>query len=351
MGGAARDNTDVACRQTADTLQAAATFLELGRIWAPLDAEVASKIKFAKFHALRIAKALKAGEDPNVSNPEPDPLPTAGQPDPETARPDVQMLDGLRNQNTAAQQPSIEDVPDGQDNPEPPPAPSSHFDEPFQMPRAAAEPSHASQPQPLSPPEPGEDYYNSTTAPEVSPLAPTSADQVMSEGGGYFPQVPEGVNQARISLPDAPPADPGSPPEQFVPQAPGFSPPPLSTPPPDVPSALPADSLHYFPPPSMGNQELPPHKPTPPFHPHSQPDIAPQAPAQHILPPPSAPIQQAQPRRAPPSTAMPVTYRTDEEAVVAAQRHARFAISALNFEDVNTAVKELREALQSLGAG
>ena len=43
-------------------------------------------------------------------------------------------------------------------------------------------------------------------------------------------------------------------------------------------------------------------------------------------------------------------YLTDEEAVLKAQKHARWAISALNFEDVNTAVKELKGALESLGA-
>jgi len=43
-------------------------------------------------------------------------------------------------------------------------------------------------------------------------------------------------------------------------------------------------------------------------------------------------------------------YRRDDEAVMAAQKHAKWAISALNFEDVDTAVKELRIALQSLGA-
>jgi vacuolar protein sorting-associated protein VTA1 len=41
---------------------------------------------------------------------------------------------------------------------------------------------------------------------------------------------------------------------------------------------------------------------------------------------------------------------TDEEAIMAAQKHARWAISALNFEDVKTAVKELRSALEVLGA-
>ena len=33
-----------------------------------------------------------------------------------------------------------------------------------------------------------------------------------------------------------------------------------------------------------------------------------------------------------------------------AQKHARWAISALNFEDVSTAIRELRGALESLGA-
>jgi vacuolar protein sorting-associated protein VTA1 len=43
-------------------------------------------------------------------------------------------------------------------------------------------------------------------------------------------------------------------------------------------------------------------------------------------------------------------FKTDEEAQMEAAKHAKWAISALNFEDVNTAVKELRLALQSLGA-
>ena len=40
----------------------------------------------------------------------------------------------------------------------------------------------------------------------------------------------------------------------------------------------------------------------------------------------------------------------DEAAMVLAQKHAKWAISALNFEDVGTAVGELRRALQALGA-
>jgi vacuolar protein sorting-associated protein VTA1 len=40
----------------------------------------------------------------------------------------------------------------------------------------------------------------------------------------------------------------------------------------------------------------------------------------------------------------------DDEAMLQAQKHAKWAISALNFEDVPTAVKELRHALEALGA-
>jgi vacuolar protein sorting-associated protein VTA1 len=44
------------------------------------------------------------------------------------------------------------------------------------------------------------------------------------------------------------------------------------------------------------------------------------------------------------------SFNTDEGAVLEAQKHAKWAISALNFDDVNTAVKELRIALKALGA-
>jgi vacuolar protein sorting-associated protein VTA1 len=40
----------------------------------------------------------------------------------------------------------------------------------------------------------------------------------------------------------------------------------------------------------------------------------------------------------------------DEEAIMKAQKHARWAISALNFEDIPTAILELKGALAQLGA-
>ena len=40
----------------------------------------------------------------------------------------------------------------------------------------------------------------------------------------------------------------------------------------------------------------------------------------------------------------------DEDSISQAQKHARWAVSALNFDDVNTAIKELNNALGLLGA-
>ena len=40
-----------------------------------------------------------------------------------------------------------------------------------------------------------------------------------------------------------------------------------------------------------------------------------------------------------------------DDAIAKAQKHAKWAISALNFDDVQTAVQELRGALETLRAG
>lgn len=52
-------------KATSSTFMAAATFLDLLRLFGDLDPEVAQKIKYAKFHASRIMKAYKGGTDPN----------------------------------------------------------------------------------------------------------------------------------------------------------------------------------------------------------------------------------------------------------------------------------------------
>lgn len=65
-----------------------------------------------------------------------------------------------------------------------------------------------------------------------------------------------------------------------------------------------------------------------------------------------APVPPAQvPTSAPaPAPVQNTNYSTDQKDINQAQKHAKWAISALNFEDVPTAVKELRNALAMLGA-
>jgi vacuolar protein sorting-associated protein VTA1 len=84
--------------------------------------------------------------------------------------------------------------------------------------------------------------------------------------------------------------------------------------------------------------------------PHNQPHQA-----QHYASPPQQPQQPpqqnpyAQPSAPPPASSQG-PFRDDERSIAEAQKHAKWAISALNFDDAATAVKELRIALQALGA-
>ncbi|RMD39225.1 hypothetical protein DV735_g5903, partial [Chaetothyriales sp. CBS 134920] len=84
---------------------------------------------------------------------------------------------------------------------------------------------------------------------------------------------------------------------------------------------------------------------------------------QHSLHPsraPSLPRPQPQPQRQAPTAVLPTVAAAattttapvvvDEDAMARAQKHARWAISALNFEDVPTAIRELKAALEDLGS-
>ncbi|OJD29454.1 uncharacterized protein BKCO1_8000012 [Diplodia corticola] len=282
-----------ASAQTADTFRAAATFLDLMGVWGPLDPELAAKSKFAKYHALRIAKALKAGEDPNLSNPiqEPSPAPEESAPMLDPNDPEVQRINGTAS--SSALQPTVET------------APPSFAPSPSQEPNAP----------PLQPPFAGDN---------VSPLEAEDPDQDQdparqnSVGGGYFPAVPTFTSEVPApSLPTAP--------EQAMDDAPA--------------PAAPDDGQY-------GNPKD--------FYQPPQPS----APTAFAPPPPQQQQQQQQQPVAPiaqtnipPPTAWGAdSYRTDDDAVMQAQKHAKWAISALNFEDVPTAVKELRIALETLGA-
>ncbi|WPH01698.1 Vacuolar protein sorting-associated protein vts1 [Acrodontium crateriforme] len=312
--------TNKVTRQTADTFQAAATFIDLLSIWGTVDEELRAKSKYAKFHALRIAKAIKAGEDPNDSNPVVE-TPQVPQIDDDNVDAELKELETQAAADTPAYRPpTVESAPDSRI----PSRPTSVVpDEPFEAPQdtADAQPSEA----------PREDEH------KLSPDEPSESENVRhaSLGGGYFPAVPGTAEPAADNM--------------FIDPRATAPPPELQTP---------------FTPSAFYNNASDPS-------PTQTPNVAPPPPAQSLPRPfsiqtrnanfgPGGPLTPAAAIVQTPGTVPPPpqynrqatggSYNTDDEAVLAAQKHAKWAISALNFEDVPTAVKELRIALRALGA-
>ncbi|KAG9775742.1 hypothetical protein KCU88_g5049, partial [Aureobasidium melanogenum] len=378
-----------ATKQTADTFRAAATFLELLQIWGPLDGEISSKIKYAKYHAVRIVKAIQAGEDPNLSNPKPEQPAGEALPPLNPDDPEVQALEG---DSRKSRQPSVVEVPDEADqtqrslaqrssldeslhpsrdtsNPPPVPkqerqpsvveipdeadrvqsyvAPQSIIDEslhPSREPSAPRTPTNN-----VSPivPEDAASFYKTQPGPSDISQPEASSARKPSIGGNYFPTVPSAVAP---ELPSAPAAMDAAP---FLPSAPtDFS----GTPPvhPDPSSTSGPNSLGAgspSPPPHRHGQFLPPSAPGQP--PQIPPNLQPQVPPPQI---PQNPPQLRQAHGSAPAVHQPqqptqsANVVVDEEAIMKAQKHARWAISALNFEDVPTAIRELQGALALLGA-
>lgn len=289
-----------------------------------------SKIKYAKFHALRIARAIRAGEDPNVSNPVTDPEEEVGKGgggmgDPSTMQLDPSDPEVQRIEAAASHQPSVEDVPeeDGM---------------------AGVVRNGASPVPEIGPP--------SVLDPDPLPDDEAAArDRANSSGGGYFPAVappeppgapmaPTSFTRAAEETPSAPPApsvDESDDPQTFYTSVPQPQHPPTKAQPYPA-KAQPQPQNRPLPPPSR------PHRPEPPPTPVQQ-AAATAAAAQTRQ---ARPQQQQQ---APQDGVESYNADADDTAVAEAQKHARWAISALNFEDVGTAVRELRLALGRLGAG
>ncbi|KAJ5170864.1 Vacuolar protein sorting-associate Vta1 N-terminal [Penicillium coprophilum] len=279
-------NANKVTKQTADTFLAAATFLELCSIWGPLDPELAGRIKFAKFHAVRIVKAFKAGEDPNETNPVP-------KQDEDLAEdPDVQAFDeSVAEQASKPRQPSIEEIPDEPDRAGREMARQSTLDESLHPSRTSSTPR--------PPPE----------IPSVPRNAPGSAPQPMDG---------DDSNTGDLKLPSTPATIGGS---SSAPELP------------DTPTAF-----HSF-----------------PRHPRTHPASFYDTPAAAPIEPPSAPTFVPSPLAHAPVQPAPYvpsqpSHSIDDNSVQLAQKHARWAVSALTFDDVDTAIKELRNSLKYLGA-
>lgn len=81
------------------------------------------------------------------------------------------------------------------------------------------------------------------------------------------------------------------------------------------------------------------------YHQSPPPSATPSSPMAISSPPPPAPIVPAAAPHQPPPAAVQLT----PQVIAKAQKHCRFAISALDYEDADTARKQLREALAVLG--
>lgn len=295
--------------QTADTFLAAASFLDLLVVWQqPLTPEIAAKSKYAKYYALQIRKAIKAGENPNTTISIPEDEPTVlSPPELDPADPEVQRIKSL--------QPSVEDYPDGETrrpSPMSEDAPPSFIDD-----APVAKPSITTSQSPSQ-------FIQSNQGPDVSPLEPEQSND------DYFPNVPSVPTFTADTAPaftTAPTA--GS---------------PMQTSPTTQPTSGVSPQSFY------ASQQPSPAPPTnrfvaPPAQPNPPPPASQKAPQTFWSGPPPTAAQQAYIT----ATASEV-YTTDDEAIAMASKHAKWAISALNFDDIPTAVKELRNALHKLGA-
>ncbi|KAJ5688621.1 hypothetical protein N7462_003013 [Penicillium macrosclerotiorum] len=304
-------------KQTVDTFQAAATFLELCQVWGDLDPEIAGRIKFAKYHALRIVKAIKAGEDPNASNPAP-----KETEDVSVADPDVQAFDeSVAAQASRPRQPSVEEIPDEADRLGRQMAYQSNIDESLHPSRTSSIPPTAN----TAPPE----------IPSVPRNAPGSPGQIMDldqpHGGELeLPSTPSRIGDVARS-PAAVPDLPDTPGSSILhtTHAPHHSNAFQSFPPPAAasPSIAAPDPASFYDPSSASAHISPPAAPS------SIPSTTAPAP---VVPVPSAPSQSS--------------HGVDDQSISLAQKHARWAVSALTFDDVDTAIKELRNSLRYLGA-
>lgn len=332
---------------TADTLMAASTFLDLLTVWKKDDPEIASKTKYAKYHALRIIKAIRAGEDPNATNP---------VQDDDQRPPSPPLLDPA--------DPEVQSIAQGTSQP---PASTSHQPYVESAPNTDAFPSPSVSAPKVSPPPNlpvAPSGYTANAHDDVSPISqPATSRQgsVVSVGGGYFPRT------------DAPPTFTSDNTAPGLPTAPPIEDDPLTSSlrgpdgttgtaatTPQAPGA-PDPSAFYQNPASPPPVAQPPQ--ASPLNPYASPPAQPQQP--YHMPQTTAPSQQyapaprhnpyAQPAAQPPPPTPPQAssqgpFRDDEESIRQAQKHAKWAISALNFDDAATAVKELRIALQALGA-
>lgn len=287
-------------------------------VWGPADQENQQKIKYAKWNAARIVKAIKEGKDPNESNPT------------HEERPQLQLDandPAVQNLNSGPSSPihrraTVEEVPD------------------VDLRRDAAGMSPHQSPISGSPSPASEGGLR-------LPGVPTDLHQPAQPG--YFDSTSHNLSNAGAT-PDLPGAPTGwAPPRRSSETSPPpttWSQPPINPPsasawPPQQPSAASTN-----PPTFATNLPSTAAVASPPIGPPTDSYYMNMAPTAHTARPTAPPM----PPAASYAPTQDASMTVDEAAIVGAQKHAKWAISALNFEDVPTAINELRQALHLLGA-
>lgn len=280
-----------------------------------------AKLKYSRFKAASLAKAFKAGVAPQPG-PAVAPAPLLELP---SAPSDADLEGRTGTWSTAATPGAVDEEHQGELGSTLegfPPADGGDEDGATSLERRSSKVRFEGLGGDVSP---GSDLVPDQGSPALpsfptTPSAPAAADADDDDGvGSSIPSAPTFVRSRTPSpSPNLPPTQPITPDKPHTIQVSPLPPSDLA-PPPQPPSFPSAASPPPPPPPAL----LPPKKATPP------------APA----PPPPPPPPPAASSSEPPSLAQ----------IEKIQKHAKWAISALNYEDVDTARKELREALRLLG--
>lgn len=175
--------------------------------------------------------------------------------------------------------------------------------------------------------------------------------------------IPPQRTPAQATAPDLPSAPADFAPSASVPNLPDT---PATSDVGITPPSVPPSSFQSFPPPVPNRAPSVPDLPYSPstFYgaptPGAQPSASAASPSWNAPGPSSATPRPARvPVPAPAPAPVPAASTTsgaspaqvvDDQSIALAQKHARWAVSALSFDDVNTAIKELRNSLRYLGA-
>ncbi|OSX67335.1 hypothetical protein POSPLADRAFT_1042568 [Postia placenta MAD-698-R-SB12] len=328
------DRRGQATRGTAKKFLAAANFLEILRTFEKDKAESVSadsnaeKIRYSKWKAADIAKAFREGRKPTPGpaggdpSPEPDVIvPSSASPPPQAYSPpeSVAGTSALAPMRTTPPPPSIVDLPSPQQN--------SFF-------------------QQVSPHAPNASLLPHSH-PDIAPVArtPGTWSTVTTPGTpGEMLSEDTSPSPSRKEVRFTPSVTGGLTPG-FEPSAPPFLDQSLLATPPDVYTSLPSVPSPSAPEPRFSARFVPED-----VEPESGASFASQLPPGFVpsIVLPSVPAMPPPPG-ASDATLTPVPVELTPVVIARAQKHCRFAVSSLDYEDVEQARKELRAALKLLG--